>query len=45
MILAFGGRVLLKSADLRLERGHCYGFIGQNGVGKTTLRPGLAGGV
>jgi hypothetical protein len=21
--------VLLKSADLRLERGHCYGFIGQ----------------
>ena len=45
MILAFGGRVLLKSADLRLERGHCYGFIGQNGVGKTTLRPGLPGGV
>ena len=37
MILAFGGRVLMKMTDLCLERGKCYGFVGQNGVGKTTL--------
>ncbi len=36
-ILAFAGRVLLKGCDLRFERGHRYGLIGQNGVGKTTL--------
>ena len=37
MILAFGGRVLMKMTDLCLERGKVYGFVGQNGVGKTTL--------
>ena len=26
----------------RLERGKCYGFIGQNGVGKTTLLTRIA---
>ena len=36
-ILAFAGRVLLKGCDLRFQRGHRYGLIGQNGVGKTTL--------
>ena len=41
-ILAFAGRVLLKGCDLRFERGHRYGLIGQNGVGKTTLLNRLA---
>ena len=36
-ILAFAGRVLLKGCDLRFERGHRYGLVGQNGTGKTTL--------
>jgi hypothetical protein len=30
-ILAFAGRVLLKGCDLRFERGHRYGIVGQNG--------------
>ena len=37
IILAFAGRVLLRKADIRFERGHRYGLIGQNGTGKTTL--------
>ena len=37
IILAFAGRVLLRKADVRFERGHRYGLIGQNGTGKTTL--------
>ena len=41
-ILAFAGRVLLHGCDLRFERGHRYGLIGQNGVGKTTLLNRLA---
>ena len=28
--------------DLCLERGRCYGFVGQNGVGKTTLLTRIA---
>ena len=42
IILAFAGRVLLRKADVRFERGHRYGFIGQNGTGKTTLLNRLA---
>jgi ATPase subunit of ABC transporter with duplicated ATPase domains len=42
MILAFGGRVLLKMTDLLIEKGKCYGFVGQNGVGKTTLLTRIA---
>jgi len=37
IILAFAGRVLLRKADIRFERGHRYGLVGQNGTGKTTL--------
>ena len=37
IILAFAGRVLLRKADVRFERGHRYGLVGQNGTGKTTL--------
>jgi len=42
IILAFGGRVLLKSCDLLIKPGMCYGFVGQNGVGKTTLLTSIA---
>ena len=42
IILAFAGRVLLRKADIRFERGHRYGLIGQNGTGKTTLLNRLA---
>lgn len=35
--LAYGGKILLRNARLRLTRGHRYGLVGKNGVGKTTL--------
>ncbi|XP_071840110.1 ATP-binding cassette sub-family F member 3-like [Apostichopus japonicus] len=35
--VAFGNRVLLKEADLLLSFGRRYGFVGRNGVGKSTL--------
>ena len=37
-------RVLLKRADLLVTRGSCYGLVGQNGVGKTTLLTRIAAG-
>ena len=43
-ILAFSGRVLLKSAELLIRIGHCYGIVGQNGAGKTTLLTRIAAG-
>ena len=43
-ILAFSGRVLLKSAELLIRTGHCYGIVGQNGAGKTTLLTRIAAG-
>lgn len=33
----FGGRVLIDSAEFSIEKGDTVGFIGANGVGKTTL--------
>ncbi|XP_050412288.1 ATP-binding cassette sub-family F member 3 isoform X1 [Patella vulgata] len=35
--IAFGERLLLAGADLHLVYGRRYGFIGRNGLGKTTL--------
>jgi elongation factor 3 len=35
--LAYGGKILLHDARLRLLRGRRYALVGQNGVGKTTL--------
>ncbi|ESO83643.1 hypothetical protein LOTGIDRAFT_133119 [Lottia gigantea] len=35
--VAFGERVLLSNAELHLVYGRRYGFIGRNGLGKTTL--------
>ena len=44
IILAFAGRVLLNKTPFYMERGHCYGLVGQNGVGKTTLLTRIAAG-
>ncbi|CAM9333472.1 unnamed protein product [Phaeothamnion confervicola] len=42
--LAYGGKILLHNSRLRLHRGHRYGLIGRNGVGKTTLMRNIANG-
>jgi elongation factor 3 len=42
--LAYGGRILLTNATLRLERGRRYGLCGTNGVGKSTLMKAIAAG-
>ncbi|RLN93037.1 hypothetical protein BBJ28_00015253 [Nothophytophthora sp. Chile5] len=42
--LAYGGKILLRNARLRLTRGHRYGLIGKNGVGKTTLMRNISTG-
>ena len=35
--LAYGAKILLHHANLRLKRGHRYGLLGRNGTGKSTL--------
>ena len=42
IILAFASKMLLKRTVLKLERNHRYAFVGQNGVGKTTLLDRIA---
>jgi len=42
IILAYPGRVLLQRSYLHMDRGHCYGLVGQNGVGKTTIMTRIA---
>lgn len=42
--LAYGGRILLSAAKLRLKRGGRYGLCGPNGAGKTTLMKAIANG-
>ncbi|KAL7011813.1 hypothetical protein ACKWTF_014471 [Chironomus riparius] len=41
--VAFGDKVLLQSADLILSTGRRYGFVGRNGLGKTTLLRMISG--
>src|SRR5690606_25759287 len=41
--VAFGGRPLLESANLQIERGERVGLVGRNGEGKSTLLRILAG--
>ncbi|KAF1325175.1 Elongation factor 3, partial [Globisporangium splendens] len=42
--LAYGGKILLRNARLCLTRGHRYGLVGKNGVGKTTLMRNISTG-
>lgn len=35
--LAYGAKILLNTATMRLKRGHRYGLCGRNGSGKSTL--------
>lgn len=42
--LAYGGRILLSGAKLRLKKGGRYGLCGPNGAGKTTLMKAIANG-
>jgi elongation factor 3 len=42
--LAYGGRILLTGATLRLRRGKRYGLCGANGAGKSTLMRAIARG-
>lgn len=42
--LAYGGKILLNNATLRLVRGRRYGLCGANGVGKSTLMKAIARG-
>ena len=44
IILAYAGKSLLRSTSLHLKRGRCYGVVGHNGVGKTTLLTRIAAG-
>lgn len=42
LTMAYMGKLLLKDTRMELKHGHCYGLIGQNGVGKTTLMRRMA---
>lgn len=41
--VSFGDKVLLQNADLVLAQGRRYGFVGRNGLGKTTLLRMISG--
>jgi len=42
--LAYGAKILLNMARLRLKKGHRYGLCGPNGAGKSTLMRAIANG-
>ena len=42
---SFGDRVLFENAAFAVEKGDKIGFIGANGVGKTTLFKIIKGGI
>jgi len=42
--LAYGGKILLHNAFLKLGRGRRYGVMGKNGAGKTTLLTNIGSG-
>lgn len=43
--LAYGAKILLNTATLRLKRGHRYGLCGKNGTGKSTLMRAITNGL
>ncbi|OSD00094.1 hypothetical protein PYCCODRAFT_1469636 [Trametes coccinea BRFM310] len=42
--LAYGAKILLNTATLRLKRGHRYGLCGRNGTGESTLMRAITNG-
>lgn len=42
--LAYGAKILLNNATMRLKRGKRYGLCGPNGVGKSTLMRAIVNG-
>jgi elongation factor 3 len=42
--LAYGAKILLNTATLRLKCGHRYGLCGKNGMGKSTLLRAITNG-
>lgn len=42
--LAYGAKILLNTATMRLKRGHRYGLCGRNGTGKSTLMKAIHNG-
>jgi ATPase subunit of ABC transporter with duplicated ATPase domains len=43
LTLQFGKRILFKDVNIKFAPGNCYGLIGANGTGKSTLLKVLAG--
>ncbi len=43
LVCGYGGKRIIKSADVTLERGECLAVVGPNGAGKTTLLRTLSG--
>lgn len=43
LALQFGKRILFKDVNIKFTPGNCYGLIGANGTGKSTLLKVLAG--
>ncbi|MDX1251434.1 MAG: ABC transporter ATP-binding protein [Gammaproteobacteria bacterium] len=41
--VAIAGKCICRGFDLAIERGQCWGMLGRNGIGKTTLLHTLAG--
>ena len=41
--VSFGGQLLFKDVDLKFTAGNCYGIIGANGAGKTTMLRTISG--
>jgi iron complex transport system ATP-binding protein len=43
LLITIGEQVLCRGLDLELRAGQCWGLLGQNGIGKSTLLHTLAG--
>lgn len=43
LAFSYGSNQVLRNISMRLEEGHIYGLLGENGVGKTTLLTLLCG--